>query len=409
MKIGYFLTVFPSPSETFVAREIRHLQQRGCPVVVFAAAGPSSEGRERMAGVYYRPARMSETAALSVLSLLARHPWGVVKLLMLILHTAVSCPREAVTLLGNLHTIGSFAEHLEQENVAHIHAYFMSWPAAVALGVSVVTGRSFSLGAHARDVFVEAGDVVRKVSRSTFVIACNRQAITHLEGQLSSATCRKLKLIHHGIDIDGKEGCRPKRDRPPPEAGSRILGVGRLIPKKGFADLLQALALLVKRNPQVRLTLIGAGPEQQSLRHLTEELSLHHCVEFLGWQPPASVRQWLGVADVLVVPSVVADDGDRDGIPNVILEAFVAGVPVLATSLPSIGEVIRDRWNGLLVRPGDVPRMASALRRLLADRALGVRLARRAHATVVEHFDIRETTEQLAHLFQGTGRGSHVC
>ena len=409
MKIGYLLTTYPSNSETFIAREMDHLRQRGVRITVFAAGGgPVSRPGQGEFPVFYRPARISKAAALSILRLLVRYPRGMASLLVHILRTMAVCPREALTIAANLHTLGCFAGQMECESIQHVHACFMSWPATIALAISIATGRSFSIGAHARDVFVEGGDVEAKVSRSLFVTGCNRQVLARLESRLSPVARSKLKLNYHGIDVSEERGCVEWQSRREDATNRRVLGIGRFVAKKGFADLVRAFALIVGGNPHCRLLLVGDGPERASLCRLVDELSLGGSVEMPGWQHPDAVRRLLTAADVLVVPSVIAADGDRDGVPNVILEASAAGTPVLATNLAGICEVVRDGWNGLLVSPGDIPALASALRQLLEDQPLRAHLVHNARATAIERFDIHETVGQLARLFPGIGDGSHI-
>ncbi len=409
MKIGYLLTTYPNNSETFIAREMQHLRRRGVRITVFAAGGgPASLANDEESTVFYRPSRISKTAAWSVMHLLARYPQGTARLLVHILRTVVVCPRDALTLAGNLHAAGFFAERMEREDIHHIHACFMSWPATIALAISIVTGRSFSIGAHARDVFVEAGDVEAKVSRSSFVTGCNRQVLACLESRLRPAARQKLTLNYHGVDVSENYGFHERQSGREDAAGRQVLGIGRFVAKKGFADLVRAFALIVGGDPHYRLLLVGDGPERLSLCRLVDELALGGRAKITGWRHPDSVRRLLSAADVLAVPSVIAEDGDRDGIPNVILEAFAAGAAVLATSLPGICEAVTDGWNGLLVPPGDIQALASALRQLLEDRPLRERLACNARATAVAQFDVRQTVRQLARLFPGSGDGPQV-
>jgi len=203
------------------------------------------------------------------------------------------------------------------------------------------------------------------------------------------------------VKVDRLQFARRHEDDPTHRAGRHIMGIGRFVPKKGFVHLVEAFALLAGRYPECRLLLVGDGPERGQLSLLAERLLPEGTVEFLAWRGPEAVERLLGEAAMLVVPSVVAPDGDRDGIPNVIFEAFAVGTPVVATRLPSIAEAIEHNVNGILIEPDDVEGIASAIERLLLDPHWGRELARHAFETLARRFDLDRNTSQLAQLFLG--------
>lgn len=384
-----------------MAREIHHLRELGFDITVFAAAADCLAGRnDPCARVCYRPALLSIRGVQSVAYVLWRYPLGVFRLLGLILRLVVSCPREAKSLLGNMHTIGCFAKHLDRRGIRHVHAYFLSWPAVIGLAVSTATGRTFSIGAHARDIFVERGDVTLKVSRAKFVVVCTQQGLQQLKAQVSPRDHAKLVLNYHGVEVNGSWSRRPA-DASEFGLDPVVVAVGRLVPKKGFSDLLKAFAGVIRCQPRCKLVLVGNGPERECLCRLIQQMSLEGSVQLLPWQEAGRTRQLIMQATVLAAPSVIADDGDRDGIPNVILEAFAVGTPVVATGLPGMAEAIENGSNGVLTAPGDVPAMGSALRRLLEDGQLGDCLSRNAHETAVRRFNVLHNTQHLAQLFLG--------
>jgi len=401
MKVAYLLTTYPCRSETFVAREIFHLRDLGFDVTVLAAAADGLAESVGPAGrICYRPPWLSLRALRSLGYLLKRYTRRIPRLLLLVLRLAVSCPREAKSLLGNVHTIGWFAQCLDNFAIRQVHACFLSWPAVIGLGLLAVTGCELSLAAHARDIYVERGAVRLKVAHARFIVVCSRQGLEQLKGCMASKYHDKLVLNYHGIEAGG---C-PRRpdDAGRDGAGPLVAAVGRLVPKKGFPDLVKAFAEVVRDQPDSRLIFVGDGPERTRLCAMIREMSLEDSVRLTGWQDAGQVRRVLQEAAVLAVPSVVAADGDRDGIPNVILEAFAAGTPVVATDLPAIAEVVCPGRTGLLVRPGDASALSSALRRLLTDRSLGDYLSRNAREFVVERFNVEGTTQRLAELFLKT-------
>ncbi len=403
MKIGYILTTFPCRTETFAVGEIEGLCKFGFVAIVLAATsqGDAHTCAETMR-VFYRPSLFSTEALLSIGYLPIRYPLALVKLLCLALKLLGACPREAVSLIGNLHTIGFFARHLDREEISHIHAYFLSWPAVIGLGLSAATGRSFSISAHARDIFVEHGAIKLKVSCAKFVTSCTQQGLKHLKANLPAQCHHKLHLCNHGIKI--VSGCSEHggKNISESECNDTVIAVGRLVQKKGFGELLKAFALVVQKKPDYRLRIVGNGPDQKQLTELIEQLALEDHVELLGWQGSDVTLRLIRQATVLVAPSLVADDGDRDGIPNVILEAFASGTPVIASRLDGISEVVEHRRTGLLVKPGNVTELASAIKELLNNKYLQSRLSQTAYKTVVQRFDSAKNTKQLAKLFIGT-------
>jgi colanic acid/amylovoran biosynthesis glycosyltransferase len=400
VRLAYILSTFPCRSESFLAREMAHLRAQGFTVRVFAAAPEEATPLPDAAGpVHYRPSFFSLAALRGLCYLFLRHPLGLLRWLRLVLLLLCECPREARTAVGNLPALGAFARAFDCEKLGHIHAGFLSWPACIGLSLAAVTGASFSSAAHARDVFVESGALRLKVSRARFVTVCTRAAWRHLRSRLPPACHAKLHVCYHGIDLPG----RPLHARAGWAGNANdeytLVCVGRLVPKKGQAELLRAFATVLTRLPYCRLIIVGAGPERESLRRLALALGLTERVEWKGWQPPETTRNIIGAADLLVVPSCVAPDGDRDGIPNVILEAFAAATPVVATRLEGITEAVVDRRTGVLVEPGDVAALAAAIEELLGNAHLRRVLARAAHRTARERFALARNTRQLAELF----------
>lgn len=380
-------------------REIAELRQQGFDVTVLAAR--RDNGVPPPAPAVYRPRPLSIEALSAVGYVLCRHPLGVLRWLRLVAAALVECPAEAKTLVCNLHTVGAFVRALDRENISHVHACFLSWPACLALGVAAVAGVSLSIAAHARDVFVEPGALRLKAARARFIVACTREAADHISRGVSADDRTRLFVCRHGVDTGGirPRGCC--REPGGPDDDCMIACVGRLVPKKGHLDLLYAFSVVAARHPRCRLALIGSGPEHERLQQVIERLGLTRRVELPGWQTPEATKRLLEKAAVLVVPSVVAPDGDRDGIPNVILEAFAVGTPVVATRLAGIAEAVTDGLNGVLVEPGDIVAMADAIEALISDPRRWMALSGAALETAVQRFDLRKNVRCLAELFTG--------
>ncbi len=400
MKLAYILSTFPCRSEVFAAREIAELQRQGLAITVFAASQENTSARHHDSPwIIYRPHAFSLEALAGILYMIARRPFGMLRLLLLAGALLLECPGEAKTVACNLHTVGAFARRLDREGIRHVHAYFLSWPAGIGLAVAVVTGAGLSIAAHARDVFVEHGAVRLKVARAKFLVACTRQAAQHLKSQLPATYHGRLSVCHHGVDVP----LAPRRARDRDTSAYMLASVGRLVPKKGHGDLVRAFALVAERWPHGKLIIAGSGPEREQIERLIGQHGLAEQVELPGWLDSDAARDLIAATDLLIVSSVIAPNGDRDGIPNVILEAFAVGTPVVATRLEGIAEAITDGWNGLLVAPGDIGGMASAIEKALGDAQLRQALSVAAHRTAAQRFDITRNVRQLADLFVSQG------
>ncbi|HUW19756.1 MAG TPA: glycosyltransferase family 4 protein [Sedimentisphaerales bacterium] len=404
MKIGYILTTFPSLTETFAAREIEALRTLGFDITILAASGPwAANGPVEDPKTLYRPSAFSLEAVLSVSYMVLRYPLALGRLIYLILRLVRSCPWEAVSLMGNLHTVGFFARHLDRAGISHIHAYFLSWPAFIALALSAATRRQFSISAHARDIFVERGAAELKVSRANFVAACTEQGLKQLKAGLPARYHDKLHLSYHGAGkvLECYELCEKNVTEFEPD-DNVVIAVGRLVEKKGFAYLIKAFALVAREKPYCRLMIVGDGPSHRQLSELIAELNLEGRVRLLGWQKSYATLRLIRRATLLVAPSVVTQEGDRDGIPNAILEAFASGVPVIASDLQGIREAVKDRQTGLLVEPGNIKKLALTITELLGNRDLQRQLSQKAYEMAAERFDSVKNTKTLAALFTRT-------
>jgi len=400
MKLAYILTEFPCRSENFAIREMHALKEMGFEITVLAACAKTHRNTLLSAiKVFYRPHRFSSDAASSIAYLLRRYPSALFKLVSLIFRLVVSSPRDAATLTANLHTVAFFTRCLDRRRIGHIHAYFLSLPACIGLAMSVVTGRTFSIAAHARDIFVEAGAVEAKVLRADFVTVCTRSGLKYLQAKLPERHHQKLHLNYHGIPTGLKDIRRNQEQNDRPKSANTIIAAGRLVPKKGFDQLLKAFSIVIRQKANANLIILGDGPIRKQLTALAEEMAPGDNVHFFGWQEHEVTMRLIAEAAILAAPSVIAQDGDRDGIPNVILEAFAVGTPVIAGDLEPITEAVQHRKTGLCVSPGDPHSLACAIEELLDNSHLRRRLSQNAYEMVTRHFDVRKNVENPAKLF----------
>jgi glycosyltransferase involved in cell wall biosynthesis len=260
---------------------------------------------------------------------------------------------------------------------------------------AVLSGVPFSFTAHAKDIYTQDPERLRdKLGRAAFAVTCTGANLDYLARLNDGGT--PIHRVYHGIDADYFTRSAPAPAPPP----YRVLSVARLTPKKGLDTVLRALGLLRDRGLDLTFTLIGDGEERDRLRGLVRDLGLEGVTEWLGPQARDAVRERMAAAHVFALGCRVTDNGDRDGIPNVLAEAMAMELPVVATSVSAIPELVEPGRSGLLVPPDDPAAMAVALERALTDPALRARLARAGRDRVEREFDNRALIGGLAGLFK---------
>lgn len=401
--LGMILKGYPRISETFIAHEIRLLEEAGLAIRILSMR-PGREAithpvvRAIRARVDYLPETFWKNAPRLLYrnSLLClRRPRRYAAGLKLALRRLGRSGNPAS--LRHFLQAGWLVEKLlAGSGIAHFHAHFAHSPASVALYASALSGLPFSFTAHAKDIYTtDPAQLREKIARASFVVTCTRYNARHL-GRIAGGLSTPIHCFYHGIDTRFFDSGPELRftARPP----YRILTVARLIAKKGIPTILRALARLKSEGLPFDYTLVGEGPEREKVEGLVRGLGLGGGCRLAGTLAHEAVREEYRRADLFVLASEVAADGDRDGIPNVLVEAMSMGVPVAATRVSAIPELVADEETGLLVSPGDEEALAAAMRRLLVDRELRRRVLPAARARVRAEFDNRRLAGELALL-----------
>lgn len=388
--IVYIAASFPKLSETFVYREVVGLRAAGTPVHAVSIR-PSSDDlgdatldalRQEAIPVYERgavrlpAAALAETVfhplrALGTMALAVRLACGKSDLAGWAAHLKVMVQSVAALAL---------ARRLRRLRPALLHAHMAHVPTTIAMFTARQLGVPFSFTGHAADLFRDRALLQPKLERAAFV-----HCISHWHRAFYRTRCPRTDTDYPIVRCGVDPGEFPDR-RPPPDATPRLLAAGRLVRKKGFDVLLEALAEPELRALPWTLQLIGDGPEENVLRAQRQHHPCRERIRFSGAQPNMVVRQAMVDSDVFVLPCRVDPDGDRDGIPVVLMEAMTAGATVISGDIPSIRELIEDERTGLFVAPGDPRALASALARVCGDAALRERLARAARPAVLKEF-----------------------
>lgn len=400
-RLVYVVGSFPSLSETFILREIEELERRGFRLSILSLE-PGDEvvhesARELAERTVYRPSPLSPRSLLAGLVALLLHPFGFMGAMLFALGSALRTPAATGELMRSMGAAAFFACALRGRRPRHVHAHFASMPATVGLLLAHIIETTFSFSAHARDVFTDEAVLVhRKLRQAEFVAVCTRYALEQLRRRHPVSTSDRLNLIYHGVDV---VELIPLPSVEAEDEAPEILSVGRLVEKKGFPILLRAAAILRQRGVDFRLRIVGTGPEEGDLRRLVTGLSLEDCVRFDGAVPHEQLIPTFRAAALFVLASIVAGDGDRDGLPNVLLEALALGVPAVSTRISAIPELIEHEETGLLARPGDPEDLADQMERMLFDEELRAGVIEQGRRVVVSRFDLRENAVRLAELF----------
>lgn len=408
-KIVVLLKGYPRLSETFIAQELLGLERAGFDLELVAMRRPTDKKRhpihdEIQAPVWYLPEYLHEEP-LRVLKALAkvRQLLGFSAALQAFwkdLKRDVS--RNRFRRFGQAAVL--VAEWPKDAGWLHVH--FIHTPASVARYAAMMSGLSWTVSAHAKDIWTSPDwELEEKLKDADWAVTCTRVGFDQLT-KLSHGR-NNVHLSYHGLDLDRFphfEGERPARDGSVASDPIRILSVGRAVKKKGYDVLLQALARLPKALAW-HFTHIGGGDELHRLKQLAETLDISGRITWKGALDQKDVLQHYRDSDLFALACRITADGDRDGLPNVMVEAASQGLPVVSTTVSGIIELFAAEENSLLVAPEQPDALAAALERMIRDPDLRRRLATSAEDRVRRDFDHHNSIRDLDRLFKASWSG----
>jgi len=404
--IAVVVSRFPTVTETFILRELDELERQGVEVVLVPLLRQEVSSLHPEAEPWLERALYSPFVNLKMLlanaSVFFRRPLLYLSTLFTLLWEARGSANAFFGTLGIFLKSVWNGQRVRKMGVTQIHAHFATHPATAAYIMSRVHASdadlSYSVSIHGHDIIIHQAGLRRKLCAATFVRSISRFNMDLVLERLGEGTPPlerdHFRVIHCGVEPDryrhAPEPGRPGIDRP-----ARVLCVASLRPVKGITHLIDAFARMDTAGIDVHLEVVGEGELRASLESQIAQDALADRIWLLGTRTQVQVVDALARADVFVLPSVVAPDGQREGIPVSLMEAMAAGVPVVASRLSGIPELVVDGETGMLVEPGEAAALAGAIRRTLDDPESAQGRAERGRALVRRQFEIGTNVGRL--------------
>jgi len=393
-QVAYLFERFPSFGQTFCYREVVELERQGMAVQVYSIRRPANEPEQNwdkqiVDRVHYLPDEKTLVAEVD----------GALR------EKAVSSEvRDAVQQWGRqsdflrLYQAIYIGIRMQRDGVQHLHAHFAGMAARTAYWVRQFFAIPYSFTAHANDIFAPRDFVVslpKLVEAAAAIVTVSDYSAGDLKARFPESAA-KVHRIYNGVNFSRFH---------PPDPGSgtpAIVSIGRLIEKKGFADLINACALLTSRRRGFVCEIIGEGPLEETLRAQIASADVEACVRLVGPQTQAQIALRLAHATIFVLPCTREADGGMDNLPTVIMEAMAAGLPVISTPLGGIPEMVEHDVNGELVPERDPAAICAAMERLISDPQRARGLGDKGRQIAREKFSIETSARALIELFQRT-------
>jgi glycosyltransferase involved in cell wall biosynthesis len=387
IRFAYIFERFPSFGQTFCYREVAELYRQGIAPPVFSIRNPKDEPAQDwdariVKRVHYLPdekellddvRRASKQGKLTPGIIAALDEWG------------------RRTDFLRLYQAVYVGLRLKEKGITHVHAHFAGMAARTAFWIAKFFPITFSFTAHANDIFAPRDFEIgldKLVGASRVIVTETDYAEKFLQERFPEYADR-IHRIYNGLNL--AEFGRASFSSDPP----LIIAIGRLIAKKGFANLIRACALLVEHGRPFRCEIFGDGPLENQLRAKIDELGLEERIQLPGPKPQQDIRARLAAASVFVMPSVPEPEGGMDNLPTVIMEAMATGLPVVSTRIGGIPEMVVENETGFLVQPGDVVALADAIERVTNDQSLGQRLGQAGYDRAQKLFSIEKNVRDL--------------
>lgn len=401
VKIAYLVSRFPHLPETFILREMVAMEVLGWEIELYPLILQHQPVVHAEAQAWLPRAHHLSWLSTAILAAnlrqLSSHPLRSVGLWFRVVMENRASLKFLLRAVALFPKAVWMAEQMQQQGVAHIHAHYASHPALVAWLIHKLTGISFSVTVHAHDIFVEKAMLSTKLHAAAFIVAISDYNREYLAREVDIRLKDKTHVVHCGIN----PASYAVRDHLPDKSEPlEIISVGSLQPYKGMRYLIEACSLLRESGIPIHCRIIGDGEERSLLQLMIADRELASSVELLGARTQAEVAQLLPSAHCYVQPSVVTPSGKMEGIPVSIMEAFASGLPVIATQLSGVPELVRPGVTGYLVPPSDPRSLADALIAVYENPKEAARLAQAGRRLVLQEFRIDNSAKQMTDLLE---------
>ena len=412
LRVAYLLKTFPRLSETFILNEILGLEKLGMDIQIFSLKRPADEPvhpavAQVKGSVTYIPALAPEFRLKDIFALLLSHLGVLLTRTRRYFATVrFHFGQPGKSRVKDFLQAGYLARLLDRGDYGHLHAHFANVPTTVAELVHRLTSIPYSFTAHAKDIYLTPpAELARKIAGATCVLTCTAYNQGYLADLAPNGT--PVRLAYHGIDV-GRFGATPPDASGCDDGAPLILSVGRFCEKKGFEYLVEACRILKERGRSFRCQIVGYGELQGRLETLIAHLGLRRRVSLIGKMTQDQLAALYPQASMFVLPCLVTGNGDRDGIPNVLIEAMVSRTAVVSTNVSGISELVEHKKNGLLVQQRDAHALANAMETLLLRPGVRSRLADRGRETVLRRFTLEASASHVHAILSSLLRPAHV-
>ncbi|MEA4907923.1 MAG: glycosyltransferase family 4 protein [Anaerolineaceae bacterium] len=400
---------FPHLPETFILREMVELQTLGWdvhvyPLVVQRQAVVHPEAQQMLANTHPIP-YLSPGVAWENLRTFVEHPLRYLSTFLKMVWENRTSPKFLLRAVAIFPKAVAAGRDMQRRGIQHVHAHYATHPALAAWIIYRLMGIHYTFTVHAHDIYVERPMLASKLAAANFVVSISAFNREYLAREVGPWVRQKIRVLHCGVAPERYPGVAPERypggtqDTPPAGAPLRVLNVGSLQTYKGQRYLIQAVALLRRRGIPVHAVIVGEGELRPELQGLIAENGLSDTVELLGARTQEEVAGLLPEADCYAQPSVVAPSGKMEGIPVALMEALASRLPVVATRISGVPELVRPGVTGLLVEAEDVPGLADALEQIYRDPLAAARRAQAGRELVLSEFNLHHNVRILSQLF----------
>jgi len=400
--VAVLMSRFPSVTETFILREMIEMERQGQPVRVVPMVRETppvlhDAVKPWISRALYTP-WLSPTLIGACARALLRKPRTFLSLLGRLVAGTIARPGTLVRTLAVVPKSVWLAEELEREGVRHMHAHYATYPSTMALIIASLTDITFSFTVHAHDIQVDRSLLAWKLRECRFVRSISAYNQRFLEKLYPREAARKIHVVHVGIE---PHIYAPASERPPLDGVPKVLVVAAHKPYKGLAYLIEACRILKEEGVKFHCDAVGHGPMFHELQRMIADKDVGDVFNLAGPRPQDEVTRMMAEATLFVLPSVIAADGQMEGIPVALMEALASGRPVVSTNISGIPELVEHDVSGLLVAEKDPVALAQAMRELLENAARARSMGLNGREKVRREFDIVQCVHELIDLLDG--------